>query len=102
MRSKLNISKLVVLGGGESGVGAAVLGLKKGYDVLLSDRGEIKQNYKDVLLKYNIEFEHLAHVRGLLRQNETTQHVSEAGQRQCHPPESQIVLPWTNQKQSSV
>lgn len=53
--------KLVVLGGGESGVGAAVLGLKKGYEVFLSDRGEIKQNYIDVLLKYKIEFEQGKH-----------------------------------------
>ena len=33
------MEKLIVLGGGESGVGAAVLGKKKGYDVFLSDSG---------------------------------------------------------------
>ena len=35
---------LVVLGGGESGVGTAILALKKGYDVFVSDKGKIKEN----------------------------------------------------------
>ena len=38
--------RLVVLGGGESGVGTAILGKKKGYDVFVSDFGKIKENYK--------------------------------------------------------
>ena len=41
--------RLVVLGGGESGVGTAILGKKKGYDVFVSDFGKIKENYKEVL-----------------------------------------------------
>ena len=40
--------KIVVLGGGESGTGSAVLALKMGYEILLSDSGEIKKNYKDI------------------------------------------------------
>jgi UDP-N-acetylmuramoylalanine--D-glutamate ligase len=40
---------LVVLGGGESGVGTAILGLKKGYKVFVSDKGKIKEKYKNVL-----------------------------------------------------
>ena len=40
--------RLVVLGGGESGVGTAILGKKKGYDVFVSDFGKIKENYKEV------------------------------------------------------
>jgi UDP-N-acetylmuramoylalanine--D-glutamate ligase len=36
--------RLVVLGGGESGVGTAILGKKKGYDVFVSDFGKIKEN----------------------------------------------------------
>ena len=40
---------LVVLGGGESGVGAALLGKAKGYEVFVSDNGKIKKAYKDVL-----------------------------------------------------
>lgn len=53
--------KMVVLGGGESGVGAAVLGAKNGFDVLLSDAGEIQQKYKDVLLNNEIETEEKGH-----------------------------------------
>ncbi len=49
--------KLVVLGGGESGVGTAILAKKEGFEVFLSDRGEIKQKYKEELISRNIEFE---------------------------------------------
>ena len=38
------MQRLVILGGGESGVGTAILGKKKGYDVFVSDFGEIKDN----------------------------------------------------------
>jgi UDP-N-acetylmuramoylalanine--D-glutamate ligase len=55
------VKKLVVLGGGESGVGAALLGLKKGYDVFLSDKGKIKDKYKSVLSKYDIKWEEEKH-----------------------------------------
>lgn len=53
--------KIVVLGGGESGSGAAVLAKVKGFDVFLSDSGVIKPNYKELLDKYNIEWEEGAH-----------------------------------------
>jgi UDP-N-acetylmuramoylalanine--D-glutamate ligase len=49
--------RLVILGGGESGVGTAILGKKEGYDVFVSDFGKIKQNYKDVLNQYEITWE---------------------------------------------
>lgn len=52
---------LVVLGGGESGVGTAILAQKKGYDVFVSDRGEIKKKYKDVLSHYGIDWEEGKH-----------------------------------------
>ena len=52
---------LVVLGAGESGVGAAILGKKKGYNVFVSDKGQIKIAYKEVLNNYEIEFEELTH-----------------------------------------
>lgn len=52
---------IVVLGGGESGVGAAVLAKQKGFKVLLSDNGKIKQKYKDVLLNNEIDFEENGH-----------------------------------------
>ncbi len=53
--------KIVVLGGGESGSGAAVLAKVKGFDVFLSDSGVIKPNYKELLDKYNIEWEEGVH-----------------------------------------
>ncbi|MBU2927621.1 UDP-N-acetylmuramoyl-L-alanine--D-glutamate ligase [Winogradskyella psychrotolerans] len=53
--------RLVILGGGESGVGTALLGKAKGYDVFVSDKGKIKDKYKDVLLNNEIEFEDEQH-----------------------------------------
>jgi len=53
--------RLVVLGGGESGVGAAVLGKKKGYEVFLSDKGKLQKKYKNVLSKYKITWEEGKH-----------------------------------------
>lgn len=49
--------KLAVLGGGESGVGTAILGKQKGFEVFLSDKGNIKQKYKDVLENFEIDWE---------------------------------------------
>ena len=48
--------KLVILGGGESGVGAALLGQKKGYDVLLFDESSLKDGYRNELQKAGIDF----------------------------------------------
>ena len=55
------MKRLVVLGGGESGVGTAILGKQKGYDVFVSDKGKIKEKYKEVLLTNKINFEELQH-----------------------------------------
>jgi UDP-N-acetylmuramoylalanine--D-glutamate ligase len=55
------MKKLVVLGGGESGVGAALLGKAKGWDVFVSDYGNIADKYKEVLLKNSIPFEETQH-----------------------------------------
>ena len=52
---------LVILGGGESGVGAALLGMQKGYKVFVSDKSEISKKYKEVLLHNKIEFEEKNH-----------------------------------------
>ena len=49
--------RLVILGAGESGVGAAVLGKQKQYDVFVSDKGMINSKYKDVLLEEGVSFE---------------------------------------------
>ena len=48
--------KLVILGGGESGVGAALLGMKEGYDVLLFDESSLKDGYRDELRNAGISF----------------------------------------------
>lgn len=53
--------RLVVLGGGESGVGAALLGKKQGFDVFLSDRGTLKDHYRQKLIENQIEFEEGSH-----------------------------------------
>ena len=55
------MSLLAVLGGGESGVGAALLGIKKGYEVLVSDKGEIGQAQREVLSNNEIEWESGGH-----------------------------------------
>ena len=53
--------KLVILGGKESGTGAALLGQKLGYDVFLSDKGVIEKTYKEELNKAGIPFEEGQH-----------------------------------------
>jgi UDP-N-acetylmuramoylalanine--D-glutamate ligase len=58
--------RLVVLGGGESGVGTAILGMKKGYDVFVSDYGKIKENYKEVLINNGIAWEEEKHTEELI------------------------------------
>ncbi|RMG81626.1 MAG: UDP-N-acetylmuramoyl-L-alanine--D-glutamate ligase [Bacteroidetes bacterium] len=55
------MKKVLVLGAGESGVGAAILAKKKGYEVFVSDKGKIKEKYKNVLLHHSIEFEEGLH-----------------------------------------
>ncbi|MEA1786770.1 UDP-N-acetylmuramoyl-L-alanine--D-glutamate ligase [Arenibacter sp. GZD96] len=55
------MKRLVILGGGESGVGTAILGHKKGYDVFLSDKGKIKAKYKEVLIHLGIDWEEEQH-----------------------------------------
>lgn len=55
------MQRLVILGGGESGVGTAILGKKKGYDVFVSDFGKIKNNYKEVLTINGIKWEEETH-----------------------------------------
>ena len=52
---------LVVLGGGESGVGTAMLGVSQGYEVFVSDKGGIKPLYKNVLKHNEIEWEEGQH-----------------------------------------
>jgi UDP-N-acetylmuramoylalanine--D-glutamate ligase len=55
------MKRLVILGGGESGVGTALLGKEKGFDVFVSDKGKIKDKYKEVLIHNAIEWEDEKH-----------------------------------------
>lgn len=58
--------KLVVLGAGESGVGAAILGKQKKYEVFVSDAGSIAEKYKNVLLNNEISFEEGKHSKAII------------------------------------
>ena len=60
------MKRLVILGGGESGVGTAILGKKKGYEVFVSDFGKIKENYKEVLTINKIAWEEEQHTEKLI------------------------------------
>ena len=53
--------RIVILGSGESGVGAALLAKQKGYDVFVSDAGSLKENYRNELQKAEIAFEEGGH-----------------------------------------
>lgn len=55
--------KISILGGGESGVGAAILAQKQGYEVFLSDLGLIQDKYKTVLNNYKIDWEEKQHTK---------------------------------------
>ena len=55
------MKKMIILGGGESGAGAAVLAKKKGYDVFLSDSGPIAEKYRTLLDSHGIEWEQNGH-----------------------------------------
>ena len=59
-------NRIVVLGGGESGVGAAVLAKVKGFDVFLSDKGKIEDRYVEMLEQWEIPFEQGGHTEDLI------------------------------------
>ncbi|HNY06464.1 MAG TPA: UDP-N-acetylmuramoyl-L-alanine--D-glutamate ligase [Bacteroidales bacterium] len=58
--------QIAILGAGESGVGAAVLAKKNNFNVFVSDNGQIKQEYKNVLLQHDIKFEEGRHSNNLI------------------------------------
>ena len=60
------MSRIVVLGGAESGVGAAVLAKVKGHEVFLSDKGKIKDEYVETLKKWDIPYEEGRHTEELI------------------------------------
>jgi UDP-N-acetylmuramoylalanine--D-glutamate ligase len=60
------MERLVILGGGESGVGTAILGKQKGFEVFVSDKGTIKTKYKDVLKHIGIDWEEGQHSEAMI------------------------------------
>ncbi|WP_233900650.1 UDP-N-acetylmuramoyl-L-alanine--D-glutamate ligase [Tenacibaculum piscium] len=60
------MKRLVILGGGESGVGTALLGKQKGFDIFVSDKGIIAPKYQKILLENNINFEQNKHTDSLI------------------------------------
>ena len=59
-------NRLVILGGGESGVGAAILGAKHGFEVFVSDFGAIKDEYKLMLDQHGLKYEEKQHTEALI------------------------------------
>lgn len=59
--SNIMSKRFVILGGGESGIGAALLAKKKGYEVFLSDESSLKDVYRNELQNAGIEFEEGKH-----------------------------------------
>ena len=59
-------NRIVILGAGESGVGAAILAKSKGFDVFVSDLGEVSPKYKEVLNRYQLQFEEKRHTEELI------------------------------------
>lgn len=53
--------RVVILGAGESGTGAAILAKAKGFEVFVSDKGTIRGNYRDDLIRHKIDFEEGVH-----------------------------------------
>ena len=60
------MSRIVVLGAGESGAGAAVLAKVKGFDTFVSDMSAIKDKYKELLNKHGITWEEGQHTEELI------------------------------------
>lgn len=60
------MKRFVVLGGGESGVGTAILAKKENFDVFLSDMGQIKDKYKQLLEEHGIAYEEGQHTEELI------------------------------------
>jgi UDP-N-acetylmuramoylalanine--D-glutamate ligase len=60
------LKRLVVLGGGESGVGTAILAKQKGFEVFVSDARNIAEKYKQVLIHHEIDFEENQHTEEVI------------------------------------
>ncbi len=56
--------KIVILGAGESGAGSAVLALRQGFDVFVSDKGQVKDQYRRILEEHKVDWEEGQAYRG--------------------------------------
>ena len=61
MQENVMSKRMTILGGGESGVGAAILADQRGYDVFVSDGAPLKEQYRHTLSTHGIEFEEGRH-----------------------------------------
>ena len=84
--------KIVILGAGESGAGSAVLALKQGFDVFVSDQGTIKDKYRELLISNSISFEEGKHT--IERIMEADEVIKSPGIREDNP----IVLALRDKK----
>jgi len=60
------MKKIAILGAGESGVGAAILGMKQGLEVFVSDSGKVEEKYRNVLSQFEIKWEEEGHSYDLI------------------------------------
>ena len=72
-------NRIVILGAGQSGVGAAILGKKKGYEVFVSDIKEIDQDLQDFLNQEGIEWESGKHSINTIKKRSAFLYVKEKG-----------------------
>ncbi|MFO7722496.1 MAG: UDP-N-acetylmuramoyl-L-alanine--D-glutamate ligase [Bacteroidales bacterium] len=81
--------RIVILGGGESGTGSAVLAVKQGFDTFLSDGGMLKEEYRRMLVERGISFEEGGHTPGkVLNANEV---IKSPGIPDTHPLVQQLL-----------
>jgi UDP-N-acetylmuramoylalanine--D-glutamate ligase len=66
MNNSMNNNRIVVLGAGESGAGAAVLAAKKGFDVFVSDAGAVRPEYGQLLERHNVLYEEGSHTMEMI------------------------------------
>lgn len=89
-------NKISILGGGESGTGAAILAKKKGFEVFVSDYGVIPEKYKSILNKNNIKWEENQHSHDII--SEADEIIKSPG----IPDNSEIIVYLKNIKKSIV
>ena len=84
---------IIVLGAGESGIGSAILAQKKGFDVLVSDFGSIKDQYRNILINKGICFEEKAHdkVYDIIDRTSDAEHSIEVVKSPGIPEKSPII-----------